>query len=153
MLDLILIAVGKIKDKNLLVISEEYQKRIKPFARFELLELKASAFNNGAKEKAKKEEAFRIEEMLEKKAGAKIFLLAEEGIETESVAFAQSLEKINGPIVLVVAGALGWDKNIRDKYQKISLSKLTMPHELARVVLLEQLYRSALILSGKEYHY
>lgn len=153
MLDLILIAVGKIKDKNLLAISEEYQKRIKPFARFELLELKASAFNNGAKEKAKKEEAFRIEEMLEKKAGAKIFLLAEEGTELESIAFAKSLEKINGPIVLVVAGALGWDKNIRDKYQKISLSKLTMPHELARVVLLEQLYRSALILSGKEYHY
>ena len=153
MLDLTLIAIGKIKDKNLLVLAEEYQKRIKPFARFELLELKASAFNEGAKEKAKKEEATRIEEILEKRKGAKIFLLAEEGIETESVAFAQSLEKINGPIVLVVAGALGWDKDLRKKYPKISLSKLTMPHELARVVLLEQLYRAALILTGKEYNY
>lgn len=153
MLDITLITIGKIKNKNLSAISDEYLKRIKPFARLELLELKASAFNDGTKEKAKKEEALRIEEALEKRASAKIFLLAEEGIELESVAFAKSFEKINGPIVLVIAGALGWDKNIRDKYQKISLSKLTMPHELARIVLLEQLYRSALILSDKEYHY
>ncbi len=153
MLNLTLIAIGKIKDKNLLAISEEYLKRIKPFARLELLELKASAFNDGTKEKAKKEEVSRIEEALEKRIGAKIFLLAEEGEELESVAFAKSLEKINGPIILVITGALGWDKDLRKKYPKISLSKLTMPHELARIMLLEQLYRSALILSGKEYHY
>lgn len=153
MLDLTLVTIGKIKDKNLLAVAEEYQKRIKPFARFELLELKAAAFNENAKEKAKKEEAARIEEVLEKRKGAKIFLLAEEGIESESVAFAQFLEKINQPIVLVIAGALGWEKELRKKYSKISLSQLTMPHELARVVLLEQLYRAALILAGKEYHY
>lgn len=153
MLDLTLITIGKIKDKNLLAVAEEYQKRIKPFARFELLELKAAAFNENTKEKAKKEEAARIEEVLEKRKGTKIFLLAEEGIESESVAFAQSLEKLNCPIVLVVAGALGWEKELRKKYSKISLSQLTMPHELARVVLLEQLYRAALILAGKEYHY
>ena len=57
-------------------------------------------------------------------------------------------------IILVIGGALGWAEEIRDKYsQTISLSQLTMPHEMARVVLLEQIYRAASISNDKEYHY
>lgn len=153
MLDITLITIGKIKDKNLLNIAEEYIKRIKPFARLEILELKAGIFNSSTKEKYKKEESIRIEEILAKRSPANIFLLAEDGVEHDSISFAANLDKINGPIILVIAGALGWDESFRQKYSKISLSNLTMPHELARVVLLEQLYRSALILCDKEYHY
>lgn len=153
MLDLTLITVGKVKDSNLAKISADYLKRIKPFMRLEVIEVKAEAFSAGSKEKAKREEGKRIEEVLSKITGANIFLLAEDGVELNSVNLARRLEKINAPITLVLAGALGWEENLRKKYQQISLSKLTMPHELARVVLLEQLYRSALILNNKEYHY
>ncbi len=153
MLDITLITVGKIKDENCKKIAENYFKRLKPFARLEIIETKTSAFSAGTKEKAKKEEAENLKEILDKRNGATVFLLAEEGVEFDSIAFAKSLEKINGPIILIVAGALGWEKELRSKYPKISLSKLTMPHELARVVLLEQLYRAALILANKEYHY
>jgi 23S rRNA (pseudouridine1915-N3)-methyltransferase len=153
MLDLTLITVGKIKDKNHREIAENYLKRLKPFARLEMLEVKASAFSTSTRERAKKEEAERLQEILNKKNSSTIFLLAEDGSEHDSLSFAKSLEKINGPIILIIAGALGWNQEFRNKYPKISLSKLTMPHELARVVLLEQVYRAALILANKEYHY
>jgi 23S rRNA (pseudouridine1915-N3)-methyltransferase len=153
MLDLTLITVGKIKDKNHREIAENYLKRLKPFGRLEIIEVKAESFNASTKEKAKKEEAERLQEILNKKNSSTIFLLAEDGSEHDSLSFAKSLEKINGPIILIIAGALGWNQEFRNKYPKISLSKLTMPHELARVVLLEQVYRVALILANKEYHY
>ncbi|MFZ4648648.1 MAG: 23S rRNA (pseudouridine(1915)-N(3))-methyltransferase RlmH [Patescibacteria group bacterium] len=153
MLDITLITVGKIKDENHKKIAENYLKRLKPFARLETIEIKASSFSASTKDKAKKEEADRLQEVITKRSSSAVFLLAEEGVEYDSISFAKSFEKIDGPITLVVAGALGWGKELRQKYPKISLSKLTMPHELARVVLLEQIYRAALILANKEYHY
>jgi 23S rRNA (pseudouridine1915-N3)-methyltransferase len=63
------------------------------------------------------------------------------------------LQKNNSRAVFVIAGALGFSKKIFEGYRRLSLSQMTMPHELARLVLIEQLYRSAMILSGKKYHY
>lgn len=153
MLDITIIAVGKIKNKQLERVAEDYLKRIKPFARLEIIEVKPASFTESNKEQAKREEATRIEAIIARKNEGKVFLLAEEGIENSSLDFANKLEKINGPIFLIIAGALGWSEELRKKYEKVSLSKLTMPHELARIVLMEQLYRSSLILIGKEYHY
>ena len=62
-------------------------------------------------------------------------------------------ERDGANLVLVIGGALGWPTEFLEKYQAISLSALTFPHELARVILLEQLYRGLLIKAGKEYHY
>ncbi len=153
MLDLTLITVGKIKNGAFKAAADDYLKRIKPFARLEIIEVRPEPFDDGNKEKAKREEAFRIQEIILRKKGAQVYLLAEEGHDWDSVSLAKHLEKVNGPIVLIIAGALGWPEELRQKYPRISLSHLTMPHELARVVLLEQLYRAALILAGKEYHY
>ena len=153
MLDLVLLTVGKIKNKNLDLLAKEYQQRISPFARLEIIEVKASSFGHNNQEKTKKEEANRLTEIIAKKSAAQVFLLAEEGKSYDSRSLALDLAKINGQIILVIAGALGWEKAFKESYQKISLSTLTMPHELARVVVLEQLYRAALILAAKEYHY
>ncbi len=57
-------------------------------------------------------------------------------------------------IVFVIAGSLGWSDELRNSlYKKISLSKMTIPHELARLVLMEQIYRGVTIIKKKEYHH
>ena len=151
MLNITLITVGKIKEAYLNEAALEYLKRIKPYGRLTLHELKAESFSNTTKDKAKKLEGERIAAILDRKSEAEIYLLSEHGNLFDSPDFAI---KINGKeLVLVIAGSLGFAKELEVKYPKISLSPLTFPHELARVVLLEQIYRAATIINNKEYHY
>lgn len=106
-------------------------------------------------EKAKKKEGERIAQFLKKRKDThEIFILDEKGKESDSKEFAVILEKLSKPAIFVVGGSLGIHKDaILNSYKKISLSHLTFPHELARVVLLEQIYRAMTIMRGKEYHY
>jgi 23S rRNA (pseudouridine1915-N3)-methyltransferase len=151
MLNITLITIGKIKEAYLNEAALEYIKRIKPYGRLILEELKAESFSSTTKDKAKKLEAERIQAILDRKSGAEIYLLSEHGAQFDSLAFSS---KIDGKeLVLVVAGSLGFAKDLEAKYPKISLSPLTFPHELARVVLLEQIYRATTIINNKEYHY
>ena len=154
MLDVKIIAVGKVKNKNFGAAIVEYLKRIKPYARIELVEVKPEAFGSQNKEVAKKTEGERLLKSLASEAAGMVYLLQEQGKEFNSEKFARFLEKQNSRVVLVIAGALGFSDEIKNKYpNSISLSQMTIPHELARVVLLEQLYRAATIIQGKEYHY
>ncbi|MFA4942309.1 MAG: 23S rRNA (pseudouridine(1915)-N(3))-methyltransferase RlmH [Patescibacteria group bacterium] len=66
---------------------------------------------------------------------------------------AQKLDQINEPIIFVVGGSLGLENDLLKRYNKLSLSKLTFLHEMTKVVLLEQIYRSVAIIKGKNYHY
>lgn len=152
MLKINIIAVGKIKDKSFLGLSEAYLKRLKPFASIKIEELKAESFSKNNKEKIKKIESEKIENILEKHSKENIFLLDEGGKEFASIQFSKFLDK-HKEIIFVVAGSLGFSAELKNKYQKISLSQLTFPHEMARVVLLEQIYRASTILNNKEYHY
>jgi 23S rRNA (pseudouridine1915-N3)-methyltransferase len=151
MLNITLVTIGKIKDTYLSGLALEYVKRIKPYGRLLMEELKAESFSNTTKEKAKKIEAERILAFLERKNGAEVYLLAEHGTLFNSLDFAANIK--DKELVLVIAGSLGFAKELEAKYPKISLSPLTFPHELARVVLLEQIYRAATIINNKEYHY
>ena len=151
MLNLTLIVVGKIKEAYLNEAALSYIKRIKPYGRLKIEEVKAEAFSETTKLKAKKIEAERIQNILDKKTESKIYLMAEHGSLFNSLNFATQLN--NKEIVLVIAGSLGFDRDLENKYPKISLSPLTFPHELARVILLEQIYRAATIINNKEYHY
>jgi 23S rRNA (pseudouridine1915-N3)-methyltransferase len=151
MLNIALITVGKIKEASLNEVALSYIKRIKPYGRLKIEEVKAEAFSETTKLKAKKIEAQRIQNILDKKNGAEIYLMAEHGSLFNSLNFATQLN--NKEIILVIAGSLGFDKDLENKYPKISLSPLTFSHELARVILLEQIYRAATIINNKEYHY
>ena len=151
MLNITLITVGKIKEAYLNEAALEYFKRIKPYGRLNLEELKAESFASVTKEKAKKIEAERIQTVLDRKGNAEIYLLSEHGTQFDSPDFAAKIK--DKELVLVIAGSLGFAKELEVKYPKISLSPLTFPHELARVVLLEQIYRAATIINNKEYHY
>lgn len=155
MFNITILALGKIKDPSLAALFLEYAKRLKPYARLKVVELTPRAFSKNDQFKTKNEEGKSIEDFLNKSVkenGAKVYLLAERGQTFASPAFAAWLEQ-NQPLILVLGGALGFSASLYEKYPQISLSALTFPHELARVILVEQIYRAATIINGKDYHY
>lgn len=154
MFNIIILVIGKIKESYYLEAIQEYQKRLKPYAKIEIVELKPEPFGASNKEKSKKAEGERIINFLNKNRDSEIFLLDERGENMPSENFAGIINKINGRIIFVIGGALGFDKNIFSKYRnRISLSRMTFPHEMARVILLEQIYRAITIIKNKQYHY
>lgn len=153
MLDITLVTIGKIKDKSFLSLFSEYQKRSKPYLKLKIVELEALSFSEKTKNKAKEFEAERILNFLDKqKDNAVVYLLAERGEIYDSFNFANWLNK-KSPLILVLGGSLGFSDTLYNSYPSLSLSPLTFPHELARVVVMEQLYRAATILQKKNYHY
>lgn len=153
MFKITIVAVGKIKEKFWQEALKEYQKRLKPYAVLDMVEVKAEAFQAHNKQSARLKENKRLLDILLKYDKQNIYLLAEYGQEFDSISFSKFIQA-KSELVLVLGGALGWAEEIKLKYTKsISLSRLTMPHEMARVVLLEQIYRAATIVKNKEYHY
>ena len=153
MLDITLLAIGKIKDKSYSVLMTEYLKRLKPYVRLKIIELEAVSFSPNMREKAKRLEGERIENFLSKyKENALVYLLAERGDMFNSIELANWLNK-KSPLIFVLGGALGFSDSLYENYLSLSLSPLTFPHELARVVFLEQIYRATTILQKKSYHY
>jgi len=153
MLKINIVAVGKIKEKFWQTAIAEYVKRLRPYAKLEIVEVLAESFSSQNKRIAQTKENERLMKALEKYNKQNVYLLAETGKEFDSLQFAKFITK-QSEIVLVIGGALGWAEEIKKQYpQTISLSQLTMPHEMARVVLLEQIYRAVSIINGKEYHY
>ena len=154
MLDITIVAIGKMKEKNIAAALAEYQKRLAPYAKLNLVELKPEPFSEASRAKARITESNRISEALAKYNGAGVWLLAEAGKEHDSFGFAEFLEHESRPLVFAVGGALGWSEAILKKYRNhLSLSRLTLPHELARLVFFEQLYRATTIIANKTYHY
>jgi 23S rRNA (pseudouridine1915-N3)-methyltransferase len=152
MLDITLVAIGKIKDKSYSALIAEYLKRLKPYARLKIIELEAVSFTENNRDQAKDFAGERIENFLLKQKDAVVYLMAERGKTFSSPDLAYWLER-QSPLILVIAGALGFSDFLYNKYPAISLSPLTFPHELARVVLIEQIYRATTILQKKNYHY
>lgn len=153
MLDVLIITIGKLKASYWRDAEVEYLKRLKPYVNLEIKELAFSAFAKHNKEKAKAEEAVKIEKALNLIEG-QVFLLSEEGKSFDSISFSKKIYKLSHQkIVFVIAGSLGFSLELKQKYEKISLSPLTFTHEMARIILLEQIYRAVSIEKGKDYHY
>ncbi len=155
MFNIVILAVGKIKEKHWRTAAEEYLARLRPYAKILVEEVAAESWQRiSDKEKAKDKEGERLLKFLEKYSGSEIILLDESGKQFSSREFSQILNRASGRIVFVIGGALGFSEKVKNSLRvKLSLSKMTLPHELARVVLLEQIYRAATIILGKAYHY
>lgn len=157
MFDILIIAIGKVKEKFYRDAFDEYLKRLSPYARIKVEELKAEPFKNESdKLKSKQAEGERLLKLLAAQKEAAVFILDERGREFISTDFAKSLSKQqNKKLVFVIGGTLGLSDEVlnRPDFQFLSLSKMTLPHELARVVLAEQLYRAVCINKDKSYHY
>ncbi|MCM2325898.1 MAG: 23S rRNA (pseudouridine(1915)-N(3))-methyltransferase RlmH [Candidatus Woesearchaeota archaeon] len=136
-----IICVGKIKDKNIISLIDEYSKRID---RTTFIEIKDSD---------PMKEGEKIIETLEKIKDKHVFVLSEEGREFSSIEFAQKLKKIEKEIVFVIGGPFGLSDEVKKKADVLfSLSRMTFTHEMARLFLIEQVYRAISINDGKKYH-
>lgn len=152
-----IIAIGKTNDKSILRLMGEYQKRLKHYVRLEWLEI--PDYKNRGKvttEELKKMEGKSILSKL--KPGDSLYLLDEKGKEFNSVQYSDFfIKKMNSGLknlVLVIGGAYGFSDKVYQKSQgKIALSKMTFPHQLIRVFLLEQVYRGFTIIKGEPYHH
>ena len=147
-----IICVGKIKEKYLVEAIEEYKKRIEKFTKVEIIEVKDSSFDDINK---------NIEterELIDKYIDLKdyIITLEIEGKQYTSENFAKNLDEIfitNSNITFVIGGSYGLSKSIKDKSNMhLSFSKMTFPHQLFRVLLLEQIYRAYKINNNESYH-
>lgn len=140
------ITVGKIKNKALLGLCANFEKRIRRQGHIEFVELKDGTIET---------EGHRILEAIEKRSGGKIYALAEEGGHYTSKAFATELFNLQGQLaVFVIGGAFGLSNAVKERADVcFSLSPMTFTHEMARYLLCEQLYRSVSINSGSKYHH
>ena len=139
-----IICIGKLKEEFKL-LENAYLKKIKPFTKIEIIEIK-EAKGNSAKEILKKEE----KEIVPKIKG-NIIVLAEEGKLLSSEEFARIVEK-SPEITFVIGSSYGISEAIKKKASVLlSLSKMTFSHQLARIILLEQIYRAYCIIKNLPY--
>ncbi len=154
-----LLTVGKIKEKYWVQAIAEYTKRLSSYAKIEIIEAadektpdQASA---AAEEQIKKKEGERI--LAKCPADAYVIALAILGKSLTSEQLAEKIESLGvygtSHIVFVIGGSLGLsDEVLKRADYKLSFSAMTFPHQMMRVILLEQIYRSYRIINGEPYH-
>ncbi|MBE5745738.1 MAG: 23S rRNA (pseudouridine(1915)-N(3))-methyltransferase RlmH [Clostridiales bacterium] len=150
-----LICVGSIKERFYTDAFKEYEKRLNAFCKFNLIELKETNYTNPTNseiEKIKTEEGKRILEKL-KKFNILLSLKGKEFTSEELADFVEEKQLQTSELTFIIGGSYGVSKEVEDKVQfKLSFSKLTFPHQLMRVILMEQIYRAFTIINNKGYH-
>lgn len=146
-----LINVGKNKDKNYLALEEGYLKRLKGFS-LKIHEVRS----HEERLEAEAEEVLKKLSGLKKSGLIPFFLLTERGKKLDSIQFSEFIERgfdQHGDFALIIGGASGHGKELYDKAKgEISLSPLTFPHKMARLILIEQIYRAETIQLGHPYN-
>lgn len=138
------IFVGKLKDKAIQARCDEFAKWISPYAKTEVRELTDSTVPK---------EGQAIIRELDKERNAHVIVLSEEGREFTSVEFSERLTHIDRKIIFVIGGPYGLDPAVKARADLLwSLSRLTFTHELARLLLMEQVFRAISIANGGHYH-
>lgn len=147
-----IICVGKIKEKFFKEALEEYKKRISKYTKLSIIEVEDINLNN--EELIKQKESELILKHIDKKDY--IITLEIEGKELSSIELSkkiEELETINPDVTFIIGGSYGLDKEIKELSNfKLSFSKLTFPHQLFRIILLEQIYRAYKIKNNESYH-
>lgn len=159
MLNIRLICVGKLKERFYAEAVAEYEKRLNAFCRLELIELPEERLGERPSaaeiEAALEKEAQQIEKKLLK--DGKLICLCVEGEQLDSESFAGLLVRAENSgkprISFVIGGSFGLASGLKAKADyRMSMSKMTFPHHLARVMLAEQIYRGFQIKEGTRYH-
>lgn len=145
-----LICVGSIKENYLKAAINDYLTRIKKYTKIELIEVKDSKIE----EKALLDEEKEILKHIKDKDY--VITLEIDGNMKDSISFSNYLEKLEveyNNIVFIIGGSLGLSDKIKElSNYKLSFSKMTFPHQLFRLILLEQLYRAYKIKNNETYH-
>lgn len=150
------VAVGKLKERFWTDACAEYLKRLQPYARTVVKEIPdADPARSGGVEAARAKEGEAIVAALPE--GSHVILLAIEGKERSSVELSRRLDDLalhgKSDLAFVIGGSDGVSDQVRRRADEaLSFGRITLPHNLARVVLLEQLYRAQRISRGEPYH-
>ena len=159
MLKVKIITVGKLKEKYLRDAQSEYLKRLTAFCKAEVIELGEERLPDNPSEAQIKaclqKEALKIKKEIP--ADAFVYSMLIEGKELSSEELARSFEKnaVSGKstLVFLVGSSFGLDEELKKESDfALSFSKMTFPHQLARIMLLEQVYRAFSINAGTKYH-
>lgn len=158
-MNITVVCVGKLKEKYLKLAIEEYSKRLSRYCKLSIIELNDEKTPDNASEKE--------ELMIKEKEGNSILKHIKDTMyvialdikgkmvtSEELASFVNDLGlKGNSNIALVIGGSLGLSKEVLNRSDyKLSFSKMTFPHQLMRVILLEQVYRAYRIINGEPYH-
>ena len=153
------VAVGKIKEKFFADAVSEYRKRLGRYCKLEILQVADEKTPDGGSEALEKQIKDREGERILShiRDGEYVFALAIEGKMMSSEEMAQKMERLGvegrSQVVFVIGGSLGLSEAVlRRADEHLSFSKMTFPHQLMRVILLEQIYRSYRIMTGEPYH-
>lgn len=154
-----IVAVGKIKEQFFADAIKEYEKRLSRYCKIEMIQVADEKTPDGASEalenQIKEKEGQRI--LAQIRDGAYVIALAVEGRMLDSEELAGKLGQLGvegvSQIVFVIGGSLGLSKRVMERADyALSFSRMTFPHQLMRVILLEQVYRSYRILNHQPYH-
>lgn len=159
MLSVHLICVGKLKEKFYLEAAAEYQKRLSAYCRLTLVELPEEKLPQNPTQGQIDQALFKEAQAIRAKLppSASVIALCVEGKERSSEDFARLLATWEHSsakhLVFVIGGSYGLDPALKaEAWARLSMSPMTFPHHLARVMLLEQLYRAFKIQEGSSYH-
>ena len=156
MLHITLIAVGKLKERFWTQACDEYLKRLRPYAAVEVREIAdIDPAKTGSESKAVEQEGRSILAAIPDGACSYLLDIGGKLISSEGLADAIEEHSIKGDsrICFIIGGSCGVSEEVREASQhKVSLGRITLPHNLARVVLLEQLYRAFKIIKHEPYH-
>lgn len=154
-----ILCVGKVKEDFYCKAIEEYKKRLSAYCNMQIIEVKDEKTPDKAspheEELIKAQEAERLAKYISDKAA--VIALCIEGKEYDSVSFSKMIAdyEISGisHIQFIIGGSLGIYEELKKKAKgKLSFSKMTFPHQLMRVILLEQIYRAYRIKNNEPYH-
>ena len=154
---IVLLAIGKTNEQYLIEGISQYQKRLKHYTQFEMLEIpnikNAKNFSNA--ELMKREGELILKQL---QSSDHLVLLDDKGKDFTSQKFAQKLQQwmLSGKkrLVFVVGGAYGFSEEIYKRgNEKLSLSKMTFSHQMVRLFFVEQIYRGYTILNNEPYHH
>lgn len=160
MISVNIICVGKLKESYLREAIAEYSKRLSAYCRFTIAELPESRLSDNPSDKeissALSQEAKLMQSYLTAK-GVYNIAMCIEGKQMSSPALAKHIEKISvdgfSTINFVIGSSFGIDEGVKAQCRgRLSMSEMTFPHQLARVMLTEQIYRAFSILSNSKYH-
>lgn len=159
MFSITVIAMGKLKEKFYISAAQEYAMRLGAYCKFQLLELpeyrlpeqpSAAQIQTGLKK-----EAETIFARIPK--GSWVCVLTPEGKQQSSPELAQTLQQVKlsgkSSACFIIGSSFGMDESVKKMADcRLSMSKMTFPHHLARIMVLEQLYRAEAIQAGSKYH-
>lgn len=161
MLNIKILCVGKIREKSLKDLINEYEKRISKYAKLEIIELDDEKIPQNAsssiEEQVKTTESNKLLDKLKKYPNSNVIFLDLKGKQYSSEEFAEKIDSIqtysSSTIIFVIGGSLGMTNELLSySNDKICFSEMTFPHQLIRLFLLEQIFRAFKILNNETYH-